>query len=164
MIQAFVDQLPHTDDDENTGLPDFAANSLQARRDIDTMLRIMLDAAPTDPALLPNTKQPKFLSNQMTLSSKTSALSMISNSEIVYASLSDTLFSPEITEAAAARSQGQSLRQQNNQYPPMSSASSPVASAPVPDNDSISGTPTSPRIINLIHGKAFHFLLCFFSF
>lgn len=125
-LQTFVDQLPHTDDDENTGLPDFAANSLQARRDIDTMLRIMLDAAPTDPALLPNTKQPKFLSNQMTLS--------------------NTLFSPEITEAAAARSQGQSLRQQNNQYPPMSSASSPVASAPVPDNDSISDTPTSPRI------------------
>lgn len=92
-LQSFVDQLPQDNDDTNTGLPDFSTNSLQARRDIDTMLRIMLDNAPNDPASLPNGTRPKFLNNQLPLS--------------------NTLYSAEITEAAAARSQGQSLRQQN---------------------------------------------------
>lgn len=100
-LQSFVDQLPHDDDNGNAGLADFSTNSLQARRDIDTMLRIMLDNAPNDPASLPNPKRPKFLNNQLPLS--------------------NTLYSAEITEAAAARSQGQSLRQQNahciRQYP-----------------------------------------------
>ena len=56
--------------DGNDGQPDFAVHSQQTRKDIDTMLRIMLDSAPNDPSLLPNPKRPRFLTNQITLSSK----------------------------------------------------------------------------------------------
>ncbi|CAF5139234.1 unnamed protein product, partial [Rotaria sp. Silwood1] len=63
----FVDQLPHDDNDTNNGLPNFAANSIETRREIDTMLRVMLDAAPSDSASLPGIKRPKFLDNHLTL-------------------------------------------------------------------------------------------------
>jgi hypothetical protein len=54
----------------NNGLPNFTTNSLQTRREIDTMLRVMLDTVPNNPASLPGVKTPKFLSNHLTLSSK----------------------------------------------------------------------------------------------
>ena len=69
-LKSFVDQLPHDGNDTSAGLPDFTNKNLQTRREIDTMLRIMLDAAPHDSASLPNGKRPKFLSDQHTLSSK----------------------------------------------------------------------------------------------
>ena len=69
-MKGFVDQLPHDGSDTNAGLPDFTNKNLQTRREIDTMLRIMLDAAPHDSASLPNSKRPKFLSDQHTLSSE----------------------------------------------------------------------------------------------
>lgn len=69
-----MDQLPDDDDnDPNVGLPNFASASIQTRRDIDTMLRIMLDTAPNDPSLLPGAKRPKFLTNHLTLSSMNSS-------------------------------------------------------------------------------------------
>ncbi|CAF1932276.1 unnamed protein product [Rotaria magnacalcarata] len=81
-LQSFIDQLPRADDpDSHNGLSNFAANSIQTRRDIDTMLRVMLDAAPNDSTSLPGAKRPKFLDNHLTLS--------------------NSLFSPEISEAAA---------------------------------------------------------------
>ncbi|CAF3957248.1 unnamed protein product, partial [Rotaria sp. Silwood2] len=77
----FVDQLPRDDNNSNNGLPSFSANSIRTRREIDTLLRIMLDAAPNDSATLPGIKRPKFLDNHLTLS--------------------NSLYSPEISEAAA---------------------------------------------------------------
>ena len=53
----------------NDGLTNFTANSLQARKEIDTMLRIMLDTAPNDPTSLPDPKRPRLLNNQLSLSS-----------------------------------------------------------------------------------------------
>ncbi|CAF2476693.1 unnamed protein product [Rotaria sp. Silwood2] len=80
-LQNFVDQLPRDDNNSNNGLPSFSANSIRTRREIDTLLRIMLDAAPNDSATLPGIKRPKFLDNHLTLS--------------------NSLYSPEISEAAA---------------------------------------------------------------
>ena len=80
------------------------------------MLRIMLDNAPNDPASLPNGTRPKFLNNQLPLSSKVLVFLFLRHFKKMKSfdsSFSDTLYSAEITEAAAARSQGQSLRQQN---------------------------------------------------
>ncbi|CAF0833414.1 unnamed protein product [Didymodactylos carnosus] len=71
-LQGYVDQLPHDNNnnndanhgseqrtsDINVGLPNFTANSIQTRQEIDTMLRIMLDAAPHE---LPPKKRNKFL-------------------------------------------------------------------------------------------------------
>ncbi|CAF0985734.1 unnamed protein product [Adineta steineri] len=128
-LQNFIDELPHDGTDTNTSLPDFSNRSSQARKDIDTMLRIMLDTAPNDSSLLPNVKRPKFLTDQLPLSS--------------------TLYSPEITEAAA-RSHGQSLRQQNAQiipqYPsiPPPSASA-MATAQTPQHESVMMTPITPH-------------------
>ncbi|CAF4209413.1 unnamed protein product, partial [Adineta steineri] len=128
-LQGFIDELPHDGNEPNTSQPDFANRSLQTRKDIDTMLRIMLDQAPNDSSLLPKVKRSKFLSNQLPLSS--------------------TLYSSEIT-AAAARSHGQSLRQQNEQiipqYPsiPPSSASA-MASAQTPQLGSVMMTPITPH-------------------
>ena len=57
----------------------------------------------------------------------------------------DTLYSPEISEAAAARSQGQSLRQQNihgiPQYPTIHSAA--AAAAQTPEHESMMVTPSA---------------------
>ncbi|CAF1367166.1 unnamed protein product [Adineta steineri] len=103
-LQSFVDQLPSDDDENNTnnGLPNFANNSIETRRDIDTMLRIMLDSAPNNPASFPKVQRPKFLNNHLTLS--------------------NSLYSPEITEAAA-RSNLPSIGQRHTprilQYPSM---------------------------------------------
>ncbi|CAF0869294.1 unnamed protein product [Adineta ricciae] len=80
-LQNFVEQLPDDDNNVNGGLPNFSAASVETRREIDTMLRIMLDSAPNDPASLPSNKRPKFLNNHLTLS--------------------NSLYSAEITEAAA---------------------------------------------------------------
>jgi hypothetical protein len=90
------------------------------------MLRIMLDSAPNDPGSLPNPKRPRFLSNQITLSSKDLFLY-----SIIRIICLDSLYSAEITAAAAARSH----RQQIPQYPP--------ASAPL--HESIMITPTTPH-------------------
>jgi len=124
-LQNFVDQLPDDENNSNNGLPNFGANSIQTRRDIDTMLRVMLDTAPNDPASLPGVKQPKFLSNHLTLS--------------------NSLYSPEITEAAA-RSNLPSIGQRNTpiipQYPPM------IASATnghTPQHESTITTPLTPQ-------------------
>ncbi len=81
----------------NTGLPDFSANSQQTRKEIDTMLRIMLDSAPNDPSSLPNPKRPRFLTNQLTLSSNYLFLHI--HIRILFL---DSLYSTEITEAATA--------------------------------------------------------------
>lgn len=67
--QNFIDQLPPDENDASVGLTNFSVNSTQSRKEIDTMLRIMLDAAPNDPTSLPNAKRPKFLNNQLILSS-----------------------------------------------------------------------------------------------
>ncbi|CAF0792989.1 unnamed protein product [Didymodactylos carnosus] len=112
-LQSYVDQLPHDDDNNNgnenqnseqlisntnVGLPDFSTNSVQMRREIDTMLRIMLDAVPNE---LPQSKRHKFF---------------------------DSLYSPEITEAA--RMSDYSLQNQTTtdpgipQYPTILSPSS----------------------------------------
>jgi hypothetical protein len=68
------------------------------------------------------------------------------NERSVFAHLigsSDTLYSPEISEAAAARSQGQSLRQQNThgipQYPTIHSA----AAMQTPEHQSMMVTPSA---------------------
>ncbi|CAF3900377.1 unnamed protein product [Rotaria sp. Silwood2] len=126
-FQNFVDQLSPDENDANTGLPNFNANSLQTRMEIDTMLRIMLDRAPNNPNSLPNSKQPKFLNNQLVLS--------------------NSLYSPEITEAAA-RSHGQSLREQNAclipQYPSMIHSVT-TASAQIPQHESMMITPITPN-------------------
>jgi len=104
-LQNFLYQLPPDENDSNIGLSNFAANSQQTRKEIDTMLRIMLDSAPNDPSSLPNPKRPRFLTNQITLS--------------------NSLYSAEITEAAAARS---------HRHPPLSAI----------DNESIVVTPSTP--------------------
>lgn len=134
--------MPHDDSDANTGLPEFASQSLEARRDIDTMLRIMLDAAPTDPASLPNVKRPKLFSNQLTLSSRSH---LHRDPFPHWIRSSDTLYSSEISEAAAARSQGQSLRQQNiPQYPTIHSTAAAAASAAQrPEHESMMVTPSA---------------------
>ncbi|CAF1586825.1 unnamed protein product [Adineta ricciae] len=127
-LQTFVDQLPHDGADGNASLPNFADHSSRARRDIDTMLRIMLDAAPNDSTLLPNAKRPRFLSNQLTLS--------------------NSLYSPEITEAAS-RSHGLSLRQQNAQIIPQYPSIPPSAPAQAPQHESVMVTPLNERFQNL---------------
>jgi hypothetical protein len=71
-------------------------NSQQTRKEIDTMLRIMLDSAPNNPSSLPNPKRPRFLSNQLTLSSNYFLLYL--HLRILFL---DSLNSAEITEAAA---------------------------------------------------------------
>ena len=52
---------------------------------------------------------------------------------------SDTLYSPEISEAAAARSRGQSLRQQNTTGIPQQ----PTASGQTPEHESMIVTPSA---------------------
>jgi hypothetical protein len=83
------------------------------------MLRIMLDTAPNDPSSLPGAKRPKFLNNHLTLSSK---LFLNQHSVFLFAVISDSLYSPEITEAAA-RANLPSIGQRNPpiipQYPSM---------------------------------------------
>jgi hypothetical protein len=86
----------------NIGLTDFSANSQQTRKEIDTMLRIMLDSAPNDPSSLPNPKRPRFLTNQLTLSSNYFFFHI--HIRILFL---DSLYSAEITEAAT-----------RSQYPP----------------------------------------------
>ncbi|CAF3671828.1 unnamed protein product [Rotaria sp. Silwood1] len=129
-LQNFIDQLSSDENDANTGLPNFNTNSSQTRKEIDTMLRIMLDRAPNDPNSLPNSKRPKFLNNQFVLS--------------------NSLYSSEITEAAA-RSHGQSLREQNAcfipQYPSMI-PSATTASAQMPQHESMMITPHNDRFQN----------------
>ncbi|UJR13715.1 hypothetical protein I4U23_000726 [Adineta vaga] len=127
-LQSFIDQLPQDGTDGNASLPNFADNSSRTRKDIDTMLRIMLDAAPNDSSSLPNAKRPRFLSHQLTLS--------------------NSLYSPEITEAAA-RSHGQSLRQQNiqiiPQYPSIPPSAPTAACAQAIQHESVMITPTTPQ-------------------
>ncbi|CAF0783880.1 unnamed protein product [Rotaria sp. Silwood1] len=122
-LQNFVDQLPHDDNDTNNGLPNFAANSIETRREIDTMLRVMLDAAPSDSASLPGIKRPKFLDNHLTLS--------------------NSLYSPEISEAAAC-SNLPTIGQRNTpvipQYPSMI-ASAIETNRQIPQYDSAMSTP-----------------------
>jgi hypothetical protein len=127
-LQNFVDQLPGDENDPNNGLPNFSANSIQTRRDIDTMLRIMLDTAPNDPSLLPGAKRPKFLNNHLTLS--------------------NSLYSPEITEAAA-RSNFPSIGQRNPpiipQYPSvMASANGHESIITTPQNDRFQSNTNTP--------------------
>jgi len=119
-LQNFVDQLPSDENDPNTGLPNFTANSIQTRRDIDTMLRIMLDTAPNDPSSLPGAKRPKFLNNHLTLS--------------------NSLYSPEITEAAA-RSSLSSIGQRNPQY---ASANGHESIITTPQNGRFQSNPNTP--------------------
>ena len=63
------------------------------------MLRIMLDSAPNDPASLPSNKRPKFLNNHLTLSSE--RLNDFVFVLTIIISFLDSLYSAEITEAAA---------------------------------------------------------------
>lgn len=133
-----MDQLPGDDDnDPNNGLPNFASASIQTRRDIDTMLRIMLDTAPNDPSLLPGAKRPKFLTNHLTLSSKV-LLFIIQSSDHLWSS--DSLYSAEITEAAA-RSNFPSIGQRNHpivlQYPSII--------VPINEHQSTMTTPLTPQ-------------------
>ncbi|CAF0927271.1 unnamed protein product [Rotaria sordida] len=123
-LQNFVDQLSPDEDDVNAGLSDFNANSLQTRKEIDTMLRIMLDRAPNDPNSLPNSKRPKFLNNQLILS--------------------NSLYSPEITEAAG-RSYGQSLREQNACLIPQYPSMIPATTTQLPQHESMMITPIIPH-------------------
>ena len=84
------------------------------------MLRIMLDTAPNDPSSLPGAKRPKFLNNNLTLSSI--RLFFQRSIFLVYDHFLDSLYSAEITEAAA-RSNLPSIGQRNPpiipQYPSM---------------------------------------------
>ncbi|CAF0865301.1 unnamed protein product [Rotaria sordida] len=122
-LRNFVDQLPRDDNDTNNGLPNFAANNIQTRREIDTMLRVMLDAAPNDSASLPGIKRPKFLNNNLILS--------------------NTLYSPEISEAAAC-SNLSTIGQRNTpiipQYPSMI-VSTTETNRQIPQYDSAMNTP-----------------------
>jgi hypothetical protein len=100
------------------------------------MLRIMLDTAPNDPSLLPGAKRPKFLNNHLTLSSK---IFFIIISISLFLILSDSLYSPEITEAAA-RSNFPSIGQRNPpiipQYPSViASANGHESIITTPQND-----------------------------
>ena len=121
-----VEQLPDDDNDVNSGLPNFSATNVEARREIDTMLRIMLDSAPNDSASLPSGKRPKFLSNHLTLSSERLDY-FVFILIIINLFFSDSLYSAEITEAAA-RSNLPSIGQR---FPPV-----------IPQYPSIGATPT----------------------
>jgi len=123
-LQNFVDQLPSDENDPNNGLPNFTANSIQTRRDIDTMLRIMLDTAPNDPSSLPGAKRPKFLNNHLTLS--------------------NSLYSPEITEAAA-RSSLPSIGQRNPPtIPQYASANGHESTITTPQNGRFQSNTNTP--------------------
>ncbi|UJR33523.1 hypothetical protein I4U23_020968 [Adineta vaga] len=126
-LQSFVDQLPDDANDMNNGLPNFSTANIETRREIDTMLRIMLDSAPNDPASLPGGKRPKFLNNHLTLS--------------------NSLYSPEITEAAARSnlpSIGQRFPPVIPQYP-STVATLTTANGYTPQRDSTILSPLTPN-------------------
>jgi len=72
------------------------------------MLRIMLDSAPNDPSSLPNPKRPRFLTNQLTLSSNYSFLYITFKFLFL-----DSLYSAEITEAATRSSANANMQHES---------------------------------------------------